>query len=255
MIEAHNLIVQKGRSTLLDDVSLKLQPGQLTAIVGPNGAGKSTLLKCLSGSVSPSSGTVFWNEKPLNTFTPEELARKRAVLSQNSSVQFPFKVRDIVEMGLNPHLSTGLGQKSAEADALIRQSLELAEISALRDRTITSLSGGEQQRAHLARTLCQILHRQNTALFLDEPTSALDLKHQHGTLQLARDFAQEHNAIVVIVLHELRMTLQYCDQAVCLQQGRLVEAGPAKEVLNSSRLAELFDIPERIAKDLTRSFA
>ena len=158
-------------------------------MVGPNGAGKSSICRILSGEIAPSSGEVSMNGRPLRDWSGREQAKMRAVLPQQSSLQFAFRVLEVVLMGRSPHNDTAFTTEDLD---IAQAALRRADAAHLEQRYYTGLFGGERQRVHLARVLAQIWDssRETTRyLHLDEPTSALGLAHQHSTLSTARGLA------------------------------------------------------------------
>lgn len=244
MLEAKNILVQAGSATLLSDVSVLLNPGEVVAVVGPNGAGKSTLLKALSGEQKVSRGEVCLENKSLTDWSRQALAKKRAVLPQQSSLEFPFSVRDVVLMGRSPHLEGGA---ETEVDRrIVRDALTETEVVHLENRIYTTLSGGERQRVQLARVLAQIWNNIDSSyLLLDEPVSALDLAHQHSILKLVQKFAKNRVG-VLIVLHDLNLALRYCDDVWVLRDASLVAAGKVNITLTEELIEEVFDIQVKI---------
>ena len=229
-------------SLLLDHVSINFRPGETVAIVGPNGAGKSTLLRLLSGDLSPTSGHVLLAEKDVASYVPRELAMRRAVLSQHIHVSFPFTVEEIVRMG-------GGDGTAAETGELIDSLLELTELSALRHRQFPTLSGGEQQRAHFARTLLQLALGEQTrgkgVLLLDEPTSSLDLRHQIKLLDLARSKART-GTTVIAVLHDLNLAARFADRIVVMRKGKIACDGDAATSISADIMAQVFSVSATI---------
>lgn len=247
MLTATNTWVRIGTKVLLDDVSLALHPGEVLAVIGPNGAGKSTLLRTLSGELSPQSGRLVMNGRPLADWDARQAAKMRGVLPQASALAFRFSVLEVVLMGRSPHRqSCGHSNNSA----IVWQALALTDTAHLAERVYTTLSGGERQRVQLARVLAQIwepcdpLHRY---LLLDEPTSALDLAHQHAVLAIARRFADANAAGVLAILHDINLAALYADRIAVLHQGRLVAAGPPCQVLNRELIQEIFNYPVTIS--------
>lgn len=240
MLEASNITVQIGQATLLSDVSAKLKPGEIVAVVGPNGAGKSTLLNVLSGDQKVAQGEVRLEDKLLTDYSRQSLAKKRAVLPQQSSLAFPFFVQDVVLMGRSPHLDGGA---ETEADyRIVHEALVATEVKHLENRIYTTLSGGERQRVQLARILTQVWERSAPCyLLLDEPVSALDLAHQHSMLKFVRKFAADVVGVLV-VLHDLNLALQYCDDVWVLKAGRLYAAGKVDQTLTVQLIENVFDI-------------
>jgi len=245
MIVADQVSVTRGGRRLLDRARLTLPPGTRLGIVGPNGAGKSTLLRLLCGELRPDAGRVTLDGRALAAWPAAALARRRAVLPQQSTVGFPLPVRSVVELGRLPHA----GHADAATDAaVIARSLARAGIAHLAGRSYHTLSGGEQQRVQFARVLAQIdagAPRDPPALlFLDEPTASLDLAHQHAVLSAARAL-DDPQATMVAVLHDLNLASRYCDRAVVLAEGRIVADGPPAEVLTPALVAEVWGVTVR----------
>jgi len=244
MLQARQIAVRLGGQLILDQVSLRVAPGELVAVIGPNGAGKSTLLRVLSGELKPHAGTVELLGRALESWPVRELARRRAVLSQHTTLEFAFSALEVVLLGRAPH-GGGAGPREL---AIAYAALAAAEIEQLADRWYTTLSGGEQQRVQLARVLAQIwepVDEQPRLLLLDEPTSSLDLAHQHHTLALARRFAR-HDTGVLAILHDLNLAAQYADRLLLLQRGQLLASGPPGDVLTAELIGRAFELPVHV---------
>jgi len=224
---ATNLSYRIGPKSLLQNVSFSARPGEVLAIIGANGAGKSTLLKLLSGDLKPSAGEVIFEGKSLAKWPAAALARRRAVLTQQHTLALAFEVRELVLLGRYPHFG---GQPTAHDHAVVAAALDLVGLRHLAGREYPTLSGGEQQRAQLARVLAQVWEAEKGFLLLDEPLTGLDLRHQHQTLAVARQLARRGFGIIA-VLHDLNLAAQYADQVLLLHQGRAVASGPPAEVL------------------------
>ena len=237
-IEASSVSVRIGSRTLLQDVSFALGAGTTVALVGPNGAGKSTLLRVLSGEFKPSLGVVRLKGKPVAAYSAAALAQHRAVLSQSISVAFPFTVAEIVQMGA--------GERSGAAvTALVDAALAEVELADFRERIITTLSGGEQQRAQLARVLVQLSCGEAAhgpgVLLLDEPTASLDLRHQLDVLTAARRRA-ERGVTVVAILHDLNLAALFAERVMVLDRGRLAGDGPPGDIITDAVLEDVFGV-------------
>ncbi|PDT89621.1 heme ABC transporter ATP-binding protein [Bradyrhizobium sp. Y36] len=238
VIEARSLSKRAGRATLLDGVGLTVAAGEMVAIIGPNGAGKSTLLRLLSGDLRPNAGEVRLKRRNIASFTPRELAARRAMLSQHVNVTFPFTVEEIVLMGA--------GERSArEAGLLVDAALEEVGLADFRERQLPTLSGGEQQRAHFARVLVQLACGEAEhgpgLLLLDEPTSSLDLRHQIDLVEAARRRAGGGTAVIAI-LHDLNLAIRFADRLVVLNGGRLTADGPRTEIVTREIIRDIFEI-------------
>lgn len=238
-LSANRVTVKTGRCTILDDISFTLRPGELVAILGPNGAGKTSLLKALTGEQTPAVGSISLCGRALGSWSLQERAQILSVLPQHSQLNFPFNVEEVVLLGRYPH-TTGRDRD----DDITEAALKAVDGFHLRSRCYMSLSGGEKQRVHLARSLAQIWEHSPLGerfLLLDEPTAALDLSHQHTTLQVAKRLAQQGVGVLVI-LHDLNLAAQYADRLVMLKRGSFVAEGRPQNVLSAARIQEVFDI-------------
>ncbi|WP_030156446.1 heme ABC transporter ATP-binding protein [Glycomyces sp. NRRL B-16210] len=233
--------VTLGGKQVLRGIDLDVRAGEVLSLVGPNGAGKSTLLAALSGDLDARDGEVALWDRPIDDWTPLDIARRRAVLPQAHRVSFPFNVRDVVEMGRAPWTGTGRG---AEDEERVADALALTEADEFADRAFTSLSGGEQARVMLARVVAQ----DAGLVLLDEPTAALDLRHQELVGRLCRELAAEGRA-VVIVLHDLDLAAAYSDRSAILAEGRIAACGTPAQVYTAERLGEVYRQPVTVEHD------
>lgn len=243
MLEAHNISVQIGNKVLLDDISIAIKAGEVLSIIGPNGAGKSTLLKALSNELYLTQGNISLNNRVLADCSIKEQARLRAVLPQSSHLNFPFKVEDVVQMGRSPFHGTSTVKQDQH---IVKQAMELVQVTHLQGRNFTHLSGGEKQRVQLARVLTQIWEAPNDGqaryLLLDEPTSALDLSHQHHVLSIARQLAQTWNIGVLAVLHDLNLAATYSDHIAVLKAGRIIQNSCPTQTLEPELIKQTFNL-------------
>lgn len=234
-----NISLQKGKKQILKDVSLSFSEGTFTALLGPNGAGKSSLLKIATGIWPSSSGKLFFAKRELKKYSPEELARKRALLSQHYQVQFDYSVMEIVCLG-----GAQLSYSQQKLDALALEKLQRLDLAHYANAPYHALSGGEQQRVQLARVLVQLSGENEGSkfVFLDEPTASLDALQQHKVLNLARNLAQEGIGVVA-VLHDLNLAAQYAEHLVFLKKGQIYAEGPTEEVFTGEVLEGVYGLP------------
>ena len=244
MLRAEHVTVRRGGRAILRDISCAMQPGRITALLGPNGAGKSTLLRLFAGEFPPDEGVIAFAAKRLGDWPVRDLARRRAVLPQESSLQFPFRVSEVVLLGRSPHVR---GVESMRDHAIAADALRCADLAEKRDRIFPTLSGGEKQQVHLARTLAQIWEADagGRALLLDEPTASMDLAHQHATLRQARRLAGEGTAVLA-VLHDLNLAMMCADDVWVLDRGALAAAGPVVETLTPALIRGVFGVEARL---------
>jgi iron complex transport system ATP-binding protein len=232
--------VEAGGRRIVDGVSFAVEPGAWVSLLGPNGAGKTTLLRVLAG-LRRFSGSVRLAGRELAELGRREAARQIALVPQTPVVPTAMSVGDYVLLGRTPHMGVlareGLGDRAAASEALIR--LELAQLA---DRQLGSLSGGELQRAVIARALAQSA----PVLLLDEPTTALDVGHQQQVLELVDELRREDGLTVVAAMHDLTLAAQYGDRIVLVDSGRVVAEGGAREVLTEERIASLYGATVRV---------
>ncbi|WP_417309073.1 ABC transporter ATP-binding protein [Devosia sp.] len=234
MIEAEAITVTRGRRRLLDGVSLSVSAGELLGVVGPNGSGKTTLLRALYGAVVADGGSVRLDGDELVRLNRRAIARRIAVVPQGQTLDPDQTVSDMVALGRLPRQSW-FGARRQSDDTEIAEAIGRVGLAALAAAPLRRLSGGELQRALIARALCQ----QADHLLLDEPTNHLDLAYQHDVLHLVR---QLHLATLV-VLHDLNLAARYCDRVALIDGGRLVAVGPPDSVLTPEQVSRTYKLP------------
>jgi len=228
----------------LRGLTCDVREGEILGIIGPNGSGKSTLLKLLGSIMPPQQGTIRLQDRPLGSFARQELARIVAYVPQQSSVVFPFTLAEFVLMGRFPHRRTGgmlggFGWETAEDVCVAGQAMGAMEILHLADRMIGDVSGGERQRAFIARALTQAPR----VLLLDEPTVFLDLRHQVDICAILRQLNREQGLTVVLVSHDLNLASQSCDRLLLLQEGALIRLGVPSAVLQPEVIESVYRCP------------
>jgi iron complex transport system ATP-binding protein len=240
VIEAAALTVRApGGRALLEEVSLRVEAGEVLAVVGPNGAGKSTLLRALAGEIHAAAGTVAFCGAPVRDWPARALARRRAVVSQRVALAFPMAVAEVVALGRLPWHGTPQARRDAGA---VAAAMRRAGVAALAGRGYATLSGGERQRVQVARALAQLDGAERpAALLLDEPTASLDAAHRAALLRGLRGLAGE-GAAVLVVLHDLNEAAFVADRVAVLAAGRRVTLGPALLALDPGLMAEVYGV-------------
>lgn len=237
MLRAQGLQLRRAGLTVLADIDLQLGAGEVLGVLGPNGAGKSSLLAALCGELPLAGGSVSLVDRPLRRWRGTERARRLAVLPQRSSLDFAFRVEEVVAMGRLPHASG-----SDEDARIVAHALQAADIGHLAGRSYLALSGGERQRVHIARIFAQLWPAASgKVLLLDEPVSMLDPLHQHLTLQAVREMARQGVA-VLIILHDLNLAARYCDRLLLLRAGTTQALGTPCDVLQAGILKDVFGL-------------
>jgi len=224
---------------ILSNIDLAVAPGEVVALVGPNGAGKSTLLAAISGDVPTDTGSIEIAGRALADYRHLELARERAVLTQDNQLSFPFTVSQVVAMGRSPWTRT---DRFDEDEVAIAEAMLAMDIEHLADRRFTSLSGGEKARVSLARVLAQ----RTPIVMLDEPTAALDLRHQEDVMRAVRTLASAGTAVLVVV-HDLSLAAAYADRVAIIAQGTLIAAGSPEQVLTAAQVSSVYGLPVEVS--------
>ncbi|MBM9537047.1 ABC transporter ATP-binding protein [Desulfobulbus alkaliphilus] len=230
-----------GGVPVLRDINLELRPGCCYGILGPNGSGKTTLLDLLNGLLTPQNGTVEFLGHAMRSWPRKQLARHMALVPQDFMVRFGFTVREVVEMGLHPHLHR-FASPSPEDLALIDEILTVTGIAHLEKRSVTRLSGGEKQRVAVARALAQ----KPSVLLLDEATSNLDIHHSLEILHLTRSRFEQGHLQVVAVMHDLNLAAFFCDELIFLKEGRVVRQGKTEQVLTAETIATVYGVEAEV---------
>lgn len=242
MLTATDLVFRAGKRVLIDHVSASFEQGKLHLILGPNGAGKSTLIRLLARLLRPAEGSVLYDGHDAADWHERELARRRAVLSQAVEVAFSLPVRELVLMGRYPHFGARPG---AEDLAICDEVMRFFDVTAMADRSYGTLSGGECQRVQFARVLAQIwrpVEGVTRHLFLDEPLTFLDVRHQIDFMEKVRIFASHRDVVVVGVVHDLNLAVQFADRLLLLDRGRVIADGSPTEVLTGENLRRAFAV-------------
>ena len=238
-LSVQHLSFSYGARRVLQDVSLDVAPGTFCALLGPNGSGKSTLVKAIAGVHRAQSGTVAVEGRRTSSLGRRELAKVVGYVPQAGDAPFDLTVREAVMLGRTPHF--GIAPR-AEDRARVEDAISRMGLEDIAERSMSELSGGQAQRALIARALAQ----DTRVLLLDEPTSALDLRYQIETLQLVRQITREEGISALIAIHDLNHAARYCDQIVVLHGGRLVADGSPAEALQASVLRTVYEVDVQV---------
>lgn len=232
-LQASGLGVRIGERDLLSDIDLTVQPGAFLGLLGPNGSGKTTLLRCLTGALEPSRGTVLLEGRPLDRLSRREIARRVGVVPQTFTLDFRFTVEEVVALGRYPYRSAW--GRTQDDDGPVQEAMAALSIAHLAERPVTELSGGERQRVVVAQTLAQ----ETPVILLDEPLNNLDLNHQLEVMQLLAHLHSQERTIMVVV-HDINMASQYCEELAVLSSGRLVARGAPDTLLTRELILDVF---------------
>jgi len=221
----------------LHGVSIDVPRGGLVGIIGPNGSGKTTLLRLLGGMLAAGSGRITIDGRDLARLPRRELARRIAVVPQETRLSFEYSVIEVVLMGRYPHLGA-FELESQDDVAIAREALAATGTLALEDRLFPTLSGGEKQRVVIASALAQAAG----LLLLDEPTAALDPGYQVEIASLLRRLNADRGVTMAVATHDLNLAAGLCRHLVLLREGRVLAAGPTEEVLTRESVRALYDV-------------
>ncbi|MCX7920277.1 MAG: heme ABC transporter ATP-binding protein [bacterium] len=235
LIQVEKITFAYGRTAILSDITFAVEPGEILGIIGPNGSGKTTLLRLLTGILQAQSGTILISGKEIALWTRNELAKRIAVVPQDTFVPFNYTVREIVLMGRTPHLRL-LQFESSKDVAILNQAMALTDTLEVSERYFDALSGGEKQRALIARALVQ----EPTILLLDEPTAHLDLNHQIEILDLVKRLNVEENLTVIFVTHDINLAAGYCHRLILLFDGTIFCSGSPQEVITEENIRQVY---------------
>jgi len=235
MLVVSDLHVSFGERKVLDGISFEIRKNEICGLLGPNGSGKSTLLGAVAGVGKKDKGEVFAEGLALSAISRRDVARRVAVVPQQTVFTMPFTVLETVLMGRFPAVGR-FGKISADDIKTARRALKMVDLEGFDDRLVTELSGGESQRVAIARALAQ----ETNILLLDEPTSALDPRHALSVYGLLREKRRDGSAIL-LALHDINSALQWCDRIFFLKKGRLFDVRKPEQV-DTLLLAAIFDV-------------
>jgi len=224
----------------LNNVSMQLQDSEVLGMAGPNGSGKSTLLKCINKILEPKQGKILIDQQSITKISRLEVAKKigyvpQSTISNNESVS----VFEMVLIGRRPHITWQSNEKDEEK---VWKTLKTLSIEKLAMRNFYELSGGEQQRVMIARSLAQ----EAKVLLLDEPTSNLDIRHQLEVMDLTRKLVLNEKLTAAIAIHDLNLAARFCDKVVMMKEGKIFAAGETKSVLTSDNISKVYEVKVEI---------
>ncbi len=238
-----------GKNVILQNLNFSLEKKKFYGLIGPNGSGKSTLINLLMTTNHLQSGSITYRSVPLENYNRRELARQLALVPQNITIGFDFKVHDIVLMGRHPYIPR-FSTPSTQDLEIVSRALKLLDIEHLKDRLVTQLSGGEKQRVIVARAFAQ----DTEVLVLDEATSNLDIEHTLDIMRILRNLVDTKNTTVIAAIHDLNLAAAFCDDLIVLNQKTLFDIGPVKDVLTPSLLHEVFSVSATVSLSRTQNY-
>ena len=235
MIEIKGLTKRFGKVNVVEDVSVKIQPGTITSFIGPNGAGKSTLLSMVSRLLNADTGEVLLDKNNIKKWKSDEFAKRVSILKQSNYINVRLTIRELVSFGRYPYSK---GRLTAEDEQFVDQAIEYMNLTDMQDKFLDELSGGQKQRAFIAMVIAQ----DTDFVLLDEPLNNLDMKHSVQIMKILRKLVDELGKTVVIVLHDINFASVYSDRIVALKDGKVVKDGPTNDIINSDALRDIYDM-------------
>lgn len=244
MIEIKNLSFSYGEEEILNNINITIEKGKFYTILGPNGSGKTTLLRLISKGLNVNKEEVFIQEKDVCSINSKQLAKKMAMVPQNTEIEFDFSVEDIVLMGRTPHISrfSSEGEKDFQIATV---AMEMTKTLKLKNKRINELSGGERQRVIVARAICQ----ETEIILLDEPISHLDIHHQIEIMNEIKQLNEKKQVTIIAVLHDLNLAAAYSDNMILMDKGRVHSYGKPEEILNEKTIKEVYGLQVYITKN------
>jgi iron complex transport system ATP-binding protein len=243
-LQSQDLCVGYDDKIVIDELSVSVPTGRITAIVGANGSGKSTLLKTFARILKPFTGCVYLDGKEIHATPTRELARRLSILPQKAQAPESLTVYELVSYGRYPHRKWLRGP-SSEDGGMVDWALKIVGLEELRDRSVQSLSGGQQQRVWIAMTLAQGA----VYMLLDEPTSHLDTCHQLEIMELLAHLNREEEKTIVMVLHDLNLAARYAHHMIAVKRGQVIVADTPENVMTEETLLSVFGIRACIRRD------
>ena len=241
--QVDGVTVEARERVILRDVSVRLEHGERVALIGPNGAGKSTLLRVLAGVLRPAAGRVLLDGLPISGLDRSAIARRLAVVPQQTAFPFSMRVEEVVALGRLPHEAALRGASPADR-AAVAAAIERVGLGHLLGRDARELSLGERQLVLLALAVAQAA----PVLLLDEPTVHLDLRHQVEAMELLRDLNERDGTTLVTVLHDLGLAAHFFPRLVIIDHGLIIADGPPGEVLTDERIRETFGVDPALVR-------
>lgn len=247
MLNVKNLVCGYPSGFTLENINFEIKRGEFLGIVGPNGSGKTTLLKAITKIIESETGQIILNGQDIAEMNFRNLAREIAVVPQSFNMEIGMNVEEFIFLGRIPHRKVFQFFETKFDEDIIEDAMELTDIIQLKERAVNNLSGGELQRAAIARALAQKPH----LLLLDEPTSHLDIGHQIRIMDLLRKLNSEKLLTIIAVFHDLNLASEYCDRLLLLKNGKVHSLGKPEEVLTYQILEEVYNTLVVVQKNPT----
>jgi iron complex transport system ATP-binding protein len=235
MIEVNCISFRYHEDWVLQDVSFRVEKGEFVGVIGPNGSGKTTLLKILYRLLTPQNGEILFELVPMKKMDRADIARRIAVVAQETHLLFPFSVFETVLMGRSPYLGDLMFESEKDVE-IAKKAMAWTSILPLSKRPMDELSGGERKRVFIARALAQ----EPEVILLDEPTANLDIHHQIDFLDLILALNRERGLTIIMASHDMNIASEFCDRLILLRGGRIYKTGPPGEVITRENIESVY---------------
>jgi iron complex transport system ATP-binding protein len=235
MIEVNSISFRYHEDWVLQDVSFRVEKGEFVGVIGPNGSGKTTLLKILYRLLSPQKGEILFELVPMRKMDRNDIAKRIAVVAQETQLLFPFSVLETILMGRSPYLGHLMFESEKDLE-IVKKAMEWTKVFPFSERPMDELSGGERKRVFIARALAQ----EPEVILLDEPTANLDIHHQIDFLDLILTLNRERGLTIVMASHDMNIASEFCDRLILLQDGRIYKMGTPDEVITKENIESVY---------------
>ncbi len=239
MIEIKNVSKSFGNKTVVKNVNTTIKKGSITSFIGPNGAGKSTLLSIMARLIDDYEGEVIINDKSLKQWDTKELSKVISILKQSNNISLKLTVKELVSFGRFPYSNGNLNNEDKE---IIDRTLKYMKLEEIKDKYLDELSGGQRQRAYIAMVIAQ----DTEYILLDEPLNNLDMKHSVEIMQILQNLVKDFNKTILIVIHDINFASKYSDYVLAMKDGKVVEDGSKKNIINEKILKSIYDLDFKI---------
>jgi iron complex transport system ATP-binding protein len=235
MIEVDSISFRYHEDWVLEDVSFRVEKGEFVGVIGPNGSGKTTLLKILYRLLSPQKGEILFELVSMKKMDRTDIAKRIAVVAQETQLLFPFTVLETVLMGRSPYLGHLMFESEKDLE-ISKKAMVWTNLFPFSERPMDELSGGERKRVFIARALAQ----EPEVILLDEPTANLDIHHQMDFLNLILTLNRERGLTIVMASHDMNIASEFCDRLILLQGGRIYKMGTPEEVITKENIENVY---------------
>jgi len=235
MIEVNSISFRYHEDWVLQDVSFRVEKGEFVGVIGPNGSGKTTLMKILYRLLSPQKGEILFELVPMRKMDRNDIAKRIAVVAQETQLLFPFSVLETVLMGRSPYLGHLMFESEKDLE-IAKKAMEWTKVLPFSERPMDELSGGERKRVFIARALAQ----EPEVILLDEPIANLDIHHQIDFLDLILTLNRERGLTIVMASHDMNIASEFCDRLILFQEGRIYKMGTPDEVITKENIESVY---------------